>query len=438
MASKSAASAPVTPLLPVTLRPGEIRYAPGVRAGRWVFATGHKGTADFVSGMAPELFDDGAPRHGVPTHKKEAQRIFAAFDKVLAAGGSERKQVVRIDQYYTAERAVDPYHEVRREFFAGHVPPSTSNLHQRFLLARQAIEVQLIAAVPGEGFSPVQHRPPNLPVHATSGYSPVLTCGDFVFVAGQTSEALRTEEGPLDPQARMPAGHLWKGTPIKLETEFVIERKLKPALETVGNTLDEVVKAQVYLRDVDDIPAFNEVWAKHFGGNPPATALITTATPGFICEAGRIEINTISVRRGGRTAKTPIDAEVPMPYAGQAQAVRAGDLLFLSGLMAVNESGALAEEARLDPRQPFFGSAIELQMAHLLDRAERICAKSGTGLANVVRVQQFHTDLADFQGAWRAWDRHLPGQHLPFSAIEVPALGVPGAVVMLDLWVYVP
>jgi hypothetical protein len=56
----------------------------------------------------------------------------------------------------------------------------------------------------------------------------------------------------------------------------------------------------------------------------------------------------------------------------------------------------------------------------------------------VVRAQQFHANLADFQAAWQAWDRHLPGRHLPFSAIEVPALAVPGAVVMLDLWIYVP
>jgi len=67
----------------------------------------------------------------------------------------------------------------------------------------------------------------------------------------------------------------------------------------------------------------------------------------------------------------------------------------------------------------------------------RICREAGTTLANVVRAQQFHTDLAGFSGAWRAWDRHLPGRPVPFSAIEVPALGVPGAVVMLDLWVYV-
>ncbi|MDH5536310.1 MAG: Rid family hydrolase, partial [Betaproteobacteria bacterium] len=354
------------------------------------------------------------------------------------AGGTDRRHVVRVDQYYTGGQVVDAYHEARREFFAGHVPPSTSNLHQRFLLAGQDMEVQLMAAVPGRGVEVRQHRPANLPVHATSGYSPVLTCGDFVFIAGQTAEALKTEEGPIDPAARMPAGHLWKGTPIKLETEFVIERKLKPALATVGDKLADVVKAQVYLRDIDDAPAFNEVWAKHFGEAPPATTIITTATPGFICEVGRIEINTVSVRRGGRTRKQVIDAGVPAAYRGHVQAVRAGDLLFLSGLMAVDADGSLARQARIDPRQPYFGAAVRLQMDYVLEAAERICRKAGTTLGNVVRAQQFHADLADFDAAWGVWDRHLPGHHLPFSAIEVPALAVPGAVVMLDLWVYVP
>jgi len=418
MAPKFTPPLATQPLLPVTLAPGNVRYASGVRAGRWLFATGQKARGDVV--------DPAAPRHGLPKHKKEAQQLFAHLDRVLEAGGAARKDVLRIDQFYTTVRAPDPYHEVRREFFAGRVPPSTSNLHQRFLLPGQDIEVQAIFAVAEKGFEPIQHRPPHMPVHASSGYSPVLTCGDFVFVAGQTAEALKLEEGPLDPEARMPAGHLWKGTPIKLETEFILKRKLRPALETVGNTLDEVVKAQVYLRDVDDIPAFNEVWAQYFAASPPATSIITTATPGFICEASRIEINTVSVRRGGATRKEIIDAEVPMPYAGQVQAVRAGDLLFLSNLMAVNSDGALAV--------PDIGS----QMDRILACAERVCHKAGTTLANVVRAQQFHTDLADFDAAWQAWDARLPGQFLPFSAIEVPALGVPGARVMLDLWVYVP
>jgi enamine deaminase RidA (YjgF/YER057c/UK114 family) len=120
------------------------------------------------------------------------------------------------------------------------------------------------------------------------------------------------------------------------------------------------------------------------------------------------------------------------------QAIRAGDLLFLAGLMAVDSSGALAASARTEPHQPYFGSAVQLQMETILAQAQRICGKAGTSLANMVRAQQFHTSLADFNGAWQVWQEHLPGQYLPFSAIEVPALGVPGAVVMLDLWVYVP
>jgi enamine deaminase RidA (YjgF/YER057c/UK114 family) len=415
-------------LLPAEL-PGGVLHAAGVRAGRWVFATGRT--------TMPAL-DAAAPRHGESKHKLEARHVFANFARVLEAAGTDRRNAVRIDQYYTSARAVDPYHEVRREFFAGAIPASTSNLHRKFLLAGQDMEVQLMAVVPSKGFEPVQHRPPNLPVHATSGYSPVLTCGDFVFVAGQTSEALKTEEGPLDPRARMPAGHLWKGTPIKLETDFVIEHKLKPALATVGSTLAEVVKAQVYLRDLDDVPAFNEVWAKHFGDSPPATSIITTSNPGFICETGRIEINTISVRKGGATKKEPIDAGVPMPCAGQVQAIRAGDLLFLGGLMAVDERGAIAAPVHGDPRYPYFGDAARLQMDYILAQAGRVCAKAGTSLANVVRAQQFHADLSDFDAAWQAWHKHLPGRHIPFSAIEVPALAVPDAAVMLDLWVHVP
>jgi enamine deaminase RidA (YjgF/YER057c/UK114 family) len=103
--------------------------------------------------------------------------------------------------------------------------------------------------------------------------------------------------------------------------------------------------------------------------------------------------------------------------------VRAGDLLFVSNLMAVSATCSVRPGD---------------QMESILDAAERLCKKAGTSLENAVRVQQFHTDLADFQSAWRAWDRRLPRQSLPFSAIEVPALGVPGATVMLDLWVYVP
>ena len=78
-------------------------------------------------------------------------------------------------------------------------------------------------------------------------------------------------------------------------------------------------------------------------------------------------------------------------------------------------------------------------MDYLLDIVERACAEAGTSLANVVRIQHFHTDLAELQPACQAWARRLRDQPLPLSAIQVPApLVVPGCSMQLDVWVYVP
>ena len=77
-------------------------------------------------------------------------------------------------------------------------------------------------------------------------------------------------------------------------------------------------------------------------------------------------------------------------------------------------------------------------MEVLLENARNICQAAGTSLANVVRIQQYHTDLKEFYAAYQIWERQLPAQYLPFSAIEVPFLPAPGCSVQLDLWVYVP
>ena len=56
--------------------------------------------------------------------------------------------------------------------------------------------------------------------------------------------------------------------------------------------------------------------------------------------------------------------------------------------------------------------------------------------SRLVRIQQFHTDLRDFYLACKLWQRRLPGQSLPISAIAVPGhLLAPGCSVQLDLCV---
>jgi enamine deaminase RidA (YjgF/YER057c/UK114 family) len=288
-------------ILPVDVPNTPHRWARGISAGRWVFATGQSGT-DYAHALAPDVLQAGHPLDGPSKAHREAKRLFRNVDEVLAEGGSSAGNVVRIDQYYTSPDVVDAYHQTRRDYFKGKIPPSTSNLHRRFARAQQTMEVQVMAAVPGSDFA-VRHEADAgaYKVHASSGYSPALSAGDFRFVPGQTAEAIDEAEPGIDPEARRGRG-LWKGTAIKLETDFIIRKKLAPTLHAVGAGLDTVVKAQVYLRDREDVPNFREVWARHFPAQP-ATTIIATETPGFIMPESRIEINTIALAKDGRTRK---------------------------------------------------------------------------------------------------------------------------------------
>jgi len=425
----------VEPLLPVAIPHTGARLARGIRAGRWVFASGLAGT-DYVNGLAADVVQADHPLNGESYYKREARRVYRNVKEVLAEVNAGMQDVVRVDQYYTTEKALHPYHEVRHEVFGQKIPPSTSNLHQRFSRTGQTIEIQVIAAVPGSGLK-VKHETfsPSYKISPVSGYSPALSAGDFRFVPGQTAEARREDQGPLDPIVRHPRA-LWRQWPIKLETDFIIKHKLMASLEGAGASLDSVVKAQIYLSDREDVPGFNEVWLSHFK-NPPATTIIATTKPGFAINDLRIEINTISLASKGKTKREIIRGPQPPLFDGWVSAIKCGDLLFLSGLMAV-EGGRLVNDACVDPRQPFYGIPIKVELRSIIQQAEAICRSAGTSLRNAVRIQQFHTDLADLPAAIEVWDEAMHRAPLPLSPIEVAWLPIPDARVQVDLWVHIP
>jgi enamine deaminase RidA (YjgF/YER057c/UK114 family) len=184
------------------------------------------------------------------------------------------------------------------------------------------------------------------------------------------------------------------------------------------------------------VPQFNEVWHKHFP-EPPATTIIPTATPGFIMADSRIEINVIALAGEHAGEKQVVAGDEPPLFDGSVSAIRCGDLLFLSGLMAMQD-GALVPEAKADARQPFYATPAKAELRAILRQADSICAAAGTSLKNAVRIQQFHTDLADLPAALEVWNEAMDGRPIPLSPIEVPWLPVPEARLLVDLWVYAP
>jgi enamine deaminase RidA (YjgF/YER057c/UK114 family) len=210
------------------------------------------------------------------------------------------------------------------------------------------------------------------------------------------------------------------------------------SLALAGATLEDVIHAQVYLTDREDYSAFNEAWSRHFGASQPTLSIIPCIDHGLAPYDGKIEINVIATRPGSAAQKRPIDAGVVTAFHNQPQAVTAGDLLFMSGLMAIGRDGLVAGAAR-DPHQPHFSSSAEAQAEHIIGNVEKLCAAAGSSIENVVRVLMFFTDIDEFYPVYKAWERRMGGRPLPFSAVEVPApLPVPGATLQIEAWAYAP
>ncbi|MCK4894553.1 MAG: RidA family protein [Calditrichia bacterium] len=90
-------------------------------------------------------------------------------------------------------------------------------------------------------------------------YSQAIISGDFIFTAGQI--ALNPESGELERAE------------IKLQTERVIQN-MKAVLEAAGSDLSKVVKTMVFLKNMDDFVAMNEVYARYFTGDAPARSAV--------------------------------------------------------------------------------------------------------------------------------------------------------------------
>lgn len=416
---------------------GGYTFAPAMKAGPWLFASGHMAT-DHVSGIDPAVLAATRDLRAGARQEAEASHIFARLAGLLEQAGTDVGNIVRLDQYYRDWRTVPHYHRARHKAFTGTqgVPASTSILQAGLLYPDASLHVEMLAHTCAGGEIIEVMRPDGLPVSPHMGFAPIVRVGDMLFLSGQMAE--KGNDG-IAPEAKVPGTHHWKGSAIRLETDYIIRNKLKPALETGGATLADVVKAQAYLSDPNDIPAFHDVWSQWFGEVPVALTVVPCANPGFNVIEASIEINIVAMRTDRGAERRAISAAGVSPvFSSSAAAVRAGDLLMISGLIACDADG-LIPAARPDGRQPNFGSTAKAQMRHVLDQAEALCAAAGTSLDNVVRIQQFQTDLREFPQTVETWQERLGSRPLPISAVGVPGpLPVDEATVQLDLWVYVP
>ena len=112
---------------------------------------------------------------------------------------------------------------------------------------------------------------------AMGAYSPAIKAGNLLFVSGQI---------PVDPMT----GNLIDGD-IAAQADQVM-RNLTALLRAAGASFTNVVRTTVYLADMNDFAAMNEVYSRHVAAPPPARATVQVAR---LPRDVKIEVDAIAV-----------------------------------------------------------------------------------------------------------------------------------------------
>ena len=207
-------------------------------------------------------------------------------------------------------------------------------------------------------------------------YSPAIVSGGLVFVSGLLASGA---DGKISGD-------------IAEQTRRVMTR-LEEILVAAGSDMAHAVTVHVYLRRGEDFAAMNAVYQSYWKAQPPSR---TTVVADLLGPDTLIEVAAVAVPRGGRriAIDPPGWAKSPLPYS---YCVRAGDVLYLAGLVARDRS----------TNQPVEGS-VSAQLDLIMTNAREILGAAGLSLDHIVSARVYLTDAAAFAEMNAGWQKHFP------------------------------
>jgi reactive intermediate/imine deaminase len=213
------------------------------------------------------------------------------------------------------------------------------------LAALCAAAVEKKAIVPSGGPPPV------------GPYTPGIMAGEFLYVSGQ---------GARGPDGTIPSSFEEQATNCLNNVQKIVE--------AAGLTMEHIVYAQIYFKDISNYPKLDPILQKYFPRNPPARATLgvyrmPTETP--------IEINAVAVRDLSR--KKPVTPPGYKHGGAIVPGVKVGDRLYISGFLGRDPANGNI------PSDP----AAQVQLA--LDRFKTVLTAAGMDFRHVVFVNPYLT-----------------------------------------------
>jgi reactive intermediate/imine deaminase len=399
-------------------------FGQGVRAGPFVFLSGLMAT-DFAGGLSTEArVTPGLPYYTVPM-KLQTASMLKNTAAILKAAGTASEETVCIWSFMSDITQAPYSREERSKYFQG-ASASTAIIVKGLPITDGKIQMDLICVAGDSAFKREPINTAKAPMPPAGRYPQAVRVGSYIFTAGQIPTDFTDTVAAV---ARVDSNFPFFSRSIKLQTAYILEN-IKAVLEASGSSLDHIVKAHIFLKDSADFQGLDEVWRDYFKSDPPALTVVPAETlfPGAL-----LEIQTIAVTKDGPIKKEVVYTDrAPKPTIHQSQAVKAGELVFLSGLFATDFVSAVAPKAKMHPAFPNHGSAIRSETNYIFDNAAAILEAAGSSLDKLVRWQAFMpaaSDYAVFQDTARSrLDKTAPW---PTMAQTDPLI-IPSCRVLMD------
>lgn len=394
-------------------------YSEASQAGHLIFAAGQL-ASDFKDGVPKEArTHPNFPFYGSDI-KLQTDYILRNLSRTFKSAGTSLDSVVKAQVFLTDLNNFAGFDEVWKQYFKS--PPPRTTIGTTGLLVKDTlVEIDLIATLPGQSPSTITSDAPK----PLANYAEAFRVGDLIFAAGQLASDFKTG---VPANAKRGENFPFYGSDIQLQTEYILEN-LKRTFEAAGSSLDHVVKAQVFLTNLDDFNAFDQVWKRYFKVPPPRT---TVGTTGLLVKDTLVEIDLIGyVPRTGLKHEV-IKSGAPRPLANYSEAFTLGDFVFAAGQIASDYKTGVPTQARKHANFPYYGSDIKLQTACILDNLKQTFEAAGSSLENVVKAQVFMTDLRNFNGFDEVWKEYFKVPP-PRTTVGTSGLLVKDTLVEIDL-----
>ncbi|WP_367566797.1 RidA family protein [Lacrimispora sp.] len=358
--------------------------------------------------------------------KEQAEQCFKNIKAIVESIDHVMSDIVRITVFVTNIKAVDAVDEVYKTFFPTYVPTRTT-VAVAALPMDALVQVEALVSN-GEGTIPnapqsgdlikLTNNTANAPISALSAQA--VSFSHYSNLSAQL---------PIDPKT----GRLVTGG-VKEQAAQCL-KNIKAILESIDVPFDDIVKTTIFLKDISDMEAVNEVYTTFFPDSAIARAVAyvparTTVEAAALPMAALVQIEAVVSYGDGTPPQLVEDRHGIIIEANNTENAPKDPLS--TQTVAFSHYNHLSAQLPIDPKAgKLVAGGVKEQAEQCLKNIKAIVESVDHALADVVKVNIFLKNIADIDAVDEVYATFFPGGVPARRTVGVSALPE-GALIQID------